>query len=193
MTAHLTGGADKEALLSALKSALICLEYNGPSLLGHTCDTQEWANAAKDAYTAWQLMLTVQGVAAERGIGVHPEQPAVAESLRIFTDRHPWLRDSDQFEWVADRVAMLLPDSHEAWGMRGDAAQGIGMPSIAKEFYGRAAELCAAHGRRDGRMWGAGYRELVAECEGEFGGGLGAANEKLNAAMAGLMAQVNAS
>ena len=69
--------------------------------------------------------------------------------------------------------------------MRGDAAQGIGMPSIAKEFYGRAAELCAAHGRRDGRMWGAGYRELVAECEGEFGGGLGAAVPMLVLEMTG--------
>ena len=58
-----------------------------------------------------------------------------------------WLQDAEDFDWIAERVAMAAPDSFEAWEMRGDARRGLAMATggstrVAKLFYERAARLC---------------------------------------------------
>lgn len=167
------GPVGGEAALNAFKSSLMCLECSQQ-------DTYEWSLATIGTYSSWRWLLKALGVAAERTIGVHAEQPAVTASLKPFIDRYPWLQDADQFEWLAERVTMIAPTNYEAWAMRGDAARGINAAPVAKEFYLRAAELCEADTSGvPGPAMGTHYREKAAVCDQEFHGQFDAANEKL--------------
>jgi tetratricopeptide (TPR) repeat protein len=83
--------------------------------------TPSWAHAVLDIYSAFSADETSKDATAKR--------PS-------------WMDTPESFEALAARTTEALPESADAWGMRGDAALGLPMgASIAAEFYEKAASF----------------------------------------------------